>query len=384
MAQPATSPADPRALPTLAALLAGQAPSGIAHDDDAAWQSVLQAGRFHGVLPLVHAGWVGADLRLATSSLFADGCAAEARRAAAMDLAQRQAIAQVLPVIAAAGGEPVLLKGSALAWTHYAAPSLRPRADIDVLIAPASRAAVARALADAGLVTALQLPGEYVSSQATWTLATTGGSTQSFDVHWRINNAPVLARLLDHAEVSAAALPLQALGPAARVPSSPHAVLIAALHRVGSRDAPYHAADWSLAGGDRLIWLVDFVMLARALDDAARPATQALLASKGGQALLVDAVAALRVALPAWADVAAALLPEDSAPEPRLADYVGAGPARRRWLDFNALGSWTARAGYVAEQVFPPADYLRARDPARARWPRVLLAARRMLVRTGG
>jgi hypothetical protein len=383
MATPATPPADPRALPTLAALLAGQAAGDIARDDDAAWQSLLQAGRFHGVLPLVHAGWMDANLRQATSPLFADGCAAEARRVAAMDLAQRQAIAQVLPVIAAAGGEPVLLKGSALAWTHYAAPSLRPRADIDVLIAPASRAAVARALADAGLAAALQLPGEYVSSQATWTPATAGGSTQSFDLHWRINNAPVLARLLDHAEIAASALPLPALGPAARAPSSPHAVLIAALHRVGSRDSPYHAAGWSLAGGDRLIWLMDFLMLARGLDDAGRSATQALLATKGARALLSDAIAVLRALRPAWADEAAALLPSGSASDPRLDAYMAAAPARRRWLDFIALGNWAARVGYLAEQGFPPAAYLRARDPAHAHWPRPLLAARRLLARSG-
>jgi hypothetical protein len=383
MATPATPPADPRALPTLVALLAGQATGSIARDDDSAWQSLLQAGRFHGVLPLVHAGWAGADLRQATSELFADGCAAEARRVAAVDLAQRQAIAQVLPVIAAAGGEPVLLKGIALAWTHYAAPSLRPRADIDVLIAPASRAAVARALADAGLIAALQLPGEHVSSQATWTLTTTGGSTQSFDVHWRINNSPVLARLLDHAEIAAGSLPLPVLGPAARVTTAPHALLIAALHRAGSRDSPYHAAGWSLPGGDRLIWLMDFVLLSRGLDGEARAAAIALIEAKGAGPLLADAIAALRAMWPACADELAALLPPASKFDARLECYVNARPLRRRWLDFRALGGWVARAGYVVEQVYPPVAYLRARDPRHARCPRVALAARRLLAGSG-
>jgi hypothetical protein len=240
---------------------------------------------------------------------------------------------------------------------------------------------VAQALADSGLVAELQLPGEYVSSQATWTLSTAGGSTQSFDVHWRINNSPVLARLLYHDEIAGAAQPLPALGADARVPSTAHAALIAALHRVGSRDSPYHAAGWSLAGGDRLIWLMDFVMLARALDDGARAGLHALIRRKGAHALLANAVLAVRTALPAMADEVADLVLPDLATDRRLADYVAASPPRRRWLDFLALGGWRARAGYVAELLLPPSAYLRARDPGHASWPRLLLAARRLAVR---
>jgi hypothetical protein len=177
---------------------------------------------------------------------------------------------------------------------------------------------------------------------------------------------------------------LPALGEAARVPSTPHALLIAALHRIGSRDSPYHAAGWSLAGGDRLIWLMDFVVLARALDEATRSELRALVRRKGAQLLLNDAVAAARAALPMFADALDPLLDADAESDPRLSAYVAASPARRRWLDFLAVGGAHARAGFVRDQLFPPLSYLRARDPAHAGWPRLLLAARRLVIRTRG
>lgn len=368
----------PQALAVLAALVAGSAPPVALGADPAAWDAVLRAGRFHGVLPWIHGTWPAEALRAATAPAFAEVCAAEARRAAAADLAQRQAIGELLPRIAAAGGEPLLLKGSALACGVYPAPAMRPRADIDVLIQPAARAAVERALAGAGFEPALRLPGARVFSQASWTLR--GPGAPSLDLHWRVSNSPVLARLLDHAELSAAAVAVPALGPHARAPDAGHALLIAALHRAGSRDAPYHGAGWSLKGGDRLIWLLDFVLLARTLDADARVRVGRLFREKAAQALLEDATRAVRGALPGLAPGLDDLVtgPDPTAAGP-TARYVRAGPLGRRWADFHAVGAWPERLRLLGELLLPPADYLRRRDPARAHWPRALLIVRRLL-----
>src|SRR5438552_15543 len=60
----------------------------------------------------------------------------ELRMAAVVDAVRERELRRLLDVVGAAGIETLLLKGAGLAYTMYAAPHLRPRADVDLLIAP--------------------------------------------------------------------------------------------------------------------------------------------------------------------------------------------------------------------------------------------------------
>ena len=63
---------------------------------------------------------------------------------AALDMLRERELIAVLAAFAGAGIGTLLLKGAALAYSHYPEPALRTRCDADVLIRPADRDAAMR------------------------------------------------------------------------------------------------------------------------------------------------------------------------------------------------------------------------------------------------
>ena len=78
------------------------------------------------------------------------------RSAAIADLYREYELRRVLGLLAAGGVKALLLKGAALAYTVYAAPHLRPRGDLDLLIAHADLQAADQALLAAGWLRAVE------------------------------------------------------------------------------------------------------------------------------------------------------------------------------------------------------------------------------------
>ena len=67
-----------------------------------------------------------------------DGCPArELKGESAIELLRKHELVRVLEALARAEVATLLLKGTALAYSLYPAPTLRPRADTDVLISTA-------------------------------------------------------------------------------------------------------------------------------------------------------------------------------------------------------------------------------------------------------
>lgn len=353
----------------LAAWMLGDPTAGPAASD-AALVELIGRARFHGALPLIHSH-ASALAGIAPPALL-DAAASEARAFGAFELAQRPLIAEVLAALDGAGCRPLLLKGAALAHSHYAAPWQRPRSDIDVLVAPDARTAAEAALASRGFARAPQLPGDLVSYQATWIVHGDGGREHGIDLHWRVNNALTLSRLLDHAELVADARQLPVYGPGARSPAPAPALLLACIHHAGSRDAPYHRdaiVEW---GGDRLIWLYDLVLLARAAGATDCAESQKRVAAKGAQPLLQSTFATAARWFPSAEPDLACLLPKGDG-DPELARYLAAGPQGRRWRDFLALDDVAARGRFLGQLLWPDAAYLRWRYPEHAgAWPTTL------------
>lgn len=347
----------------------------------ATWETLVESGHFHGVLPLIHAAWEPTALSAATSPAFAAACAREARNAIAADLAQRVAIARLLAALGENGVFPILLKGAALAYTHYDVPAWRPRSDVDLLVEVQDQARCAAVFASLGYRRLMQLPGRYVSSQETWRDADPP-HLASVDLHWRVNNSPLLASLLDYAELDSRAVPVPGLGALARGPCVEDALLLAALHRTGSRDAPYHHGGRTQRGGDRLIWLVDFVQLVRGAETDVLLRMRSTLQAKGAGALLQDTISVLGTRLPDFAQSALPVLSSlvgDVRPSSRLSGYLAASPLKRRVMDFQALGSTRAWLGFLSEQLYPPLPYLQSRVEGRAGSSRLVLAVARVL-----
>src|SRR5918992_3884751 len=124
----------------------------------------------------------GHDLApLAWDSLMTAGCAdawpevfqrSIRRTAGARSLASEILDGELRSVVAAlgaAGVRAVVIKGAALAYTHYRRPHLRGRNDSDVVVDEADRDAAVRVLAQLGYFRSRAVDGALVTQQSQWT-----------------------------------------------------------------------------------------------------------------------------------------------------------------------------------------------------------------------
>lgn len=275
--------------------------------------------------------------------------------AVATELVLRKELGHVLAALDAAGVRTLVFKGAALAFTHYAQPSDRPRVDADLLIVPDQREAAVRTLEQLGYRHPIRIPGELTRSQAVYEKIDELGIAHTIDLHWQVSKPQVFGHLFPFDELAAVSVPVPALGPSARAPGCMHALAIACVHRV----AHHHGAE-----RDRPIWLTDIHLLAGRLTPADAAAFVAFAGQKGILRVSVDALGLaqreLGTTLPA--DLLDRLRHEATRhPEEPSATYLQ--PRMRRVdvlvSDLSALPSWRARVRLLGEHVFPPARYMR-------------------------
>jgi len=148
-------------LPTLCALLRGESPDWPSFVDNTSIEAFLSGARYHGVTPLLDARFgampasglpqvkggstpAGDAGTTSPPEAIRRACHEDALVQSMHELQQRTELVRVLAALTAAGMAPLILKGTALAYSHYASSMLRPRADCDLLVAPAFRDAGAR------------------------------------------------------------------------------------------------------------------------------------------------------------------------------------------------------------------------------------------------
>ncbi len=209
---------------------------------------LLAVAEAHGVLPLLAAA-TGPASWLASAMLIN-----ASRSAQAVELARQVELRSVLEALAGGGVRALVVKGAALAYTHYAAPHLRPRVDTDLLIAPADKATASALLQELGFTRAVMVDRDAIFTQAMFSKAGIGHVRHVIDLHWQISNRPVFRDTLPFNELWARAVPVPQLGPSANAPAPVHALLLACIHVVA-----HHPDDW------RLIWLYDVALIARRL-----------------------------------------------------------------------------------------------------------------------
>src|SRR5690606_2657482 len=125
------------------------------------------------------------------------------------------------------GVAALFFKGVALAWSLYGNPAWRSRSDADLLVRESDLATAEEVLASLGY-TVIPASASVVYYQLDYQLTAPEGGLHCIDLHWRLNNAEVLAQLFTHEELFAASRALPALAPSARRVGDVHALLIAA------------------------------------------------------------------------------------------------------------------------------------------------------------
>ena len=291
----------------------------------------------HGVAPLVYATQPLAELRGA------------AIRAAAVESLRADDLHGVLSALAANRLDVVITKGTALAYDVYAAPELRPRGDVDLLVAREHAPATIEAFRAFGFRDQLTSGDEHGLRQVTLSRTDAHGIRHDYDLHWDVTNTPVFASALRFEELES--IPLPRLGPHARGLAHADALLLACIHRV----AHHHDSE-------RLIWLVDIALLRdRMTSDEHRRFWR-----RAADARVVG-VCRRSIGL---ADEWLSRTPHD-----RAEDYLGEDELTREerssafldreltyggemMLNFRAL-PWRARAQRLWQLAFPPADFVR-------------------------
>ena len=283
-----------------------------------------------------------------------------ARMHTALDMLRERELIAVLGAFAGARIDTLLLKGAALAHSHYPEPALRTRCDADVLIRPEDHDAATQLLLQLGYRRPNAVSGTLVSYEECHSKRE-GTVDHVIDLHWQISNRQVFARALTFDEAYARAVPVPQLGAAARALCAPHALLLACMHRAAHLGSEGPA-------GNRLVWLYDIHLLANAMTAGEWPDFEAMCGAKAMRRISLDAfICTERAFATAFPDEVQASLAAAGAVELSAA-YLDPGRRRLLLTNLRALPTWTTRGTLVRELLFPPADYLLAKYRARSRW----------------
>lgn len=282
----------------------------------------------HGMLPLIYR-WSGIR---ALREL--------ALRTAALEALQAETLREVLVALP---GSPLVTKGSALAYSIYDSPDLRPRSDVDLLIDEKDLDAVRVAFRSIGFEESVSVLRQHMFYRVDGNRV-----MQTYDVHLDITNNATTAGVLRYSELRARAMRIAALG--ATAPSHEDSLLYACVHRV----VHHHDAD-------RLIWLYDIRLLYDVVD----------------RAVFWRRVRERKVVMICRQSVAqayesfggdAGVLPPPVADEPSRV-FLDRNRTRAALLagDLASLPSWRERLGVLNTLVFPPIEYMKQAFGVRSR-----------------
>ena len=296
------------------------------------------------------------------------------RAAATRDLFIQRDLQAVVASLDAANVPALITKGTALAYTIYPQPWLRPRIDSDLLVRRDDMEAATAALERCGYSRSEALStGELVSHQVAFERIDAHDVHHVLDLHWKIVNPQIVADALSFDELWSTAQPAPGLGAAARVPSTVGSIALACVHRLA-----HHY------GQDRSIWLYDLKLLVENLTPDGWSALRQLACDHQIAGFCLDGLRSTRarfgIELPREVEEALA----SAAPGEPSRAYV-AGPVSKRnglLTDLAALPSWRDRARLLREHAFPSAAFMQQRYGTNARWLLPALYVHR--IATGG
>jgi hypothetical protein len=285
------------------------------------------------------------------------------QQVAAHELVEAKLLAGTLSRLSHRGEPCLILKGAAIARTHYAVSWWRLRGDIDLLVRAGSLPPVDAALRDVGWRAAVEPAQPIVSGQRHYTHE--APAAPPLDLHLRL-----LAPVLEHSPA------FDDLWPARRI--------VAGLENawtLSDADALwYGCVHLALhhGGETRPLWLFDLDRLARGLGGAAwrafveraeRSQTRAVCA-----AMLEAAADLFGTSVPpevrAWQTVTG---------EHSVRILHAPSELRLQLLNVGALKGWRGRAGWVRAHLFPDGEYMRQRYGARGHVGLAMAYARRVV-----
>jgi len=263
---------------------------------------------------------------------------------------------------------PLVLKGAALAHSHYEESWFRPRLDSDLLIPLSQREAAIEVLGRLGYTRPPFITGELVMYQMPFERVGATGQTHAIDLHWRLANPQMLASLPDYRELLSRAVTIDVRGQFMRTPCPVDALLLACVHRAAHHDL-----------SDELLWLYDIHLLALRFATEEWEHFVRLASRCEVRALCTEGLRAAQrcFSTPVPADVVR--LNDRPQSNERSAMFLRRDLTRfdRLLADLQAL-SYTKRVRLLSEHVLPPARYIQQKYGISWRLARPLLYVRRL------
>ena len=358
----------------LAASLRGEPASDLGRADA---DAMLERITYHGIAGLLRdapgamAGW---------PQEISQRVSKEAVGQAMWELRHRHLLNDLLAGLASAKVVTLLLKGTALAYDLYPSPATRARGDSDLLIDPSALATARRVFEQLGFER-VGVDGEHADRfalQEVWSQTCDGAMGHHIDLHWQTLKCPALSDILPVGECIAHRIALPRLGPDAMGLDRVRTLIHTCIHRMLNFTSPYFVGEQTYYGGDRLIWLNDIDLLARALSDAEWRSFVRLAIGAGVAAACLDGLLTTQrhLATPVPACVGEAL--GAASTRSRAAVYLRARQFGRAWQDLRAIRGVGRKYEYRLARALPSAAFVRDKFPLHAGLPLPLLYARRV------
>lgn len=350
----------------ICAVIRGEPAPWPSHETDVFAERVFERALYHGVAALLHECLKSEDVWPE------EICARLRTRAvghAMWELRHEQAIARAVDALRSAGLRPVLIKGSALAYSLYPNPVLRTRGDTDLVVASDHMQTADRVLTGIGFTRDLGVGAEVVSYHSSYSWSAPDITEHTIEVHSRIGISRLISNLLPYEELVEHAIPLPRLSDGALGHGAIDALFITCLHRATHRHKPYYAGGNVYYGANRLIWLYDLHLVSEHLSE---PQWRQFLERAKKKGLITVSREGLFAARQCFHSsipnfVLYELAKGDA--DDTVTRCINASHFGQQWLDFRTLSSLSEKVRFARELFLPPAAFMHSKYPqARLKW----------------
>ncbi|WP_158093627.1 nucleotidyltransferase family protein [Erythrobacter dokdonensis] len=338
---------------------------------DGAQAEVISRIDFHGIALLLAGSMPDSLPRVLQESILE-----QARLQALWEISHGQRVAQLVEALHARGFEPLLMKGTAIAYSCYDDPAMRRRGDTDIVLAGAERDNARRCLRALGF----RPRGHHFGLQEAWVVDAQGGFTHEVDVHWAMSSSTTLAAALAQNGFETRTIALPRLSANARSLGLVDNILMICINRQAHNMLGYHIEGERVFDSERLIWAVDLDLMCARLDASDWSLLSDISHRSGAAGTVLAGLLFARDRLGTGIpDRCIDSLSAETAEGPVSRYLAQQSNFQRFRQDFAAAPDWGIRRGLVLRQVFPERDVLEDRFPDKRHWPNVALYTWRLL-----
>ncbi len=273
-----------------------------------------------------------------------------AKKKAAAELATGYELKRVLSTLAEVNIFPLILKGSALAYSLYQQPHHRHRCDTDLLFKNRNEAENAyKLLSTSGYRRTSNSGGEILSHEFSCHKRDRFSLLHNLDMHWKASNTKQYGSIFSYDELKQESVALPKLGAYAQGLGLKHALMLACIHR---------AATMAQGDANRLIWLYDIHLLSQSFNDELWQELIIDAKAKNISGVLLDGLQKTKDTISI--KVAGNTLRQLQTNIARSEDHPKGSQQRWRYQlsDFRALPDWSSRLKLLKEHLLPDTKYI--------------------------